>query len=355
MPRTSQDHKTFRHRLLRWYDKHARDLPWRARPGVTPDPYHVWLSEIMLQQTTVGAVKDYYMKFLRLWPNVQALAAAKNEDVMEAWAGLGYYSRARNLHKTAQIVAERYQGVFPGDQKTLQTLPGIGDYTGAAIAAIAFNRPATVMDGNIERVAARYFSIAEPLPRSKPLIKAHIEHWFKDSKRPGDLAQALMDLGAAICIPGKPRCMLCPVNQDCLARRQGIAETLPVKAAKKTNPHKYGHVYWVQNSNGEVLIHQRPAKGLLGGMKALPTSGWGAKETIAPLPFLKPSSIKNFQKAPLFIHHTFTHFDLSLELKTAQVKTPFNDPDYIWVSPEKLKTMGMPTVFKKALKLFLLS
>jgi A/G-specific adenine glycosylase len=337
----------YRGQLLKWYDRHKRDLPWRAKADQVPDPYHVWLSEIMLQQTTVPAVKAYYTKFLSLWPAIEDLANAPQEQVMAEWAGLGYYARARNLHKCAKQVVADYGGFFPQEQKALKSLPGIGDYTSAAIRAIAFNKPATVMDGNIERVMARLFKIQQPLPKSKPVLKDLTALFFDGFKsRPGDLAQAFMDLGAGICTPKSPRCSLCPLSGICLAAKAGIAPDLPRKEKKKPRPQRHGYVYWIEDGQGRVLSHRRPDKGLLGGMAALPTSEWvDRKASPEHLSFITPE-----KQGGLSIHHTFTHFDLELVLHKGVV----NDMpagDYDWQDARKLD-QNIPSVFQKAFNLF---
>ena len=249
--------------LLAWYDRHRRSLPWRAKAGQTADPYHVWLSEIMLQQTTVPAVKPYYETFLRRWPTVRDLAEADIHDVMAAWAGLGYYARARNLHKCAQLVTERHGGRFPDDLEALRELPGIGRYTAAAIAAIAFDRPATIVDGNVERVISRLHRIQTPLPKAKEEIWALAET-LTPTERPGDYAQAIMDLGATLCTPQKPACSLCPWQSACAAFKAGDQETYPRKAPKAERPQRYGAAFWILNDKGEVALRRRPPSGLLG-------------------------------------------------------------------------------------------
>ncbi|HYZ34871.1 MAG TPA: A/G-specific adenine glycosylase, partial [Crenalkalicoccus sp.] len=257
--------------LLRWYDRHRRRLPWRAEPGEMPDPYRVWLSEIMLQQTTVAAVIPYYERFVTRFPTVAALAAAPAEAVMSAWAGLGYYARARNLHACAKAVAE--SGGFPRDLAGLRALPGIGPYTAAAIGAIAFGIPAVPVDGNVERVAARLFAIEQPLPTAKPAIRAAAEGLGADPAargRPSDFAQALFDLGAGVCTPAAPGCAICPVTARCEARRLGIQASLPRKSPKRNRPVRYGVHFWLTDDRGMVLLRTRPAKGLLGGMAELP-------------------------------------------------------------------------------------
>ncbi|MCB9983969.1 MAG: A/G-specific adenine glycosylase [Rhodospirillales bacterium] len=354
MKRSKKSNKTIcelRGQLLGWYDSHARDIPWRVRKGQVPDPYHVWLSEIMCQQTTVQAVKPYYEKFLSRWPSVQTLAAAPQEDVMAAWAGLGYYARARNLHKCAQIVANERGGVFPSTQNELKKLPGIGDYTGAAIAAIAFNQPATVVDGNVERVMARFFAVQEPLPAVKPKLKALAARFYEDfTDRPGDLAQGFMDLGAGICIPKTPRCNLCPLQADCQGHVQGIAAKLPHKTKTKARPQKYGYIYWITNDQEQVLFHRRPEKGLLGGMLGLPTTDWREdKNTLN-----HPEYIETPKPLNIHVHHTFTHFDLELSLyESAQVaNTALKGRELGWRSPSEAGEK-LPSVFKKAYKLLI--
>ncbi|MCB1531279.1 MAG: A/G-specific adenine glycosylase [Alphaproteobacteria bacterium] len=346
---SKKDVQEFRGQLLGWYDKHQRVLPWRAKKGTAADPYHVWLSEIMLQQTTVGAVGPYFVKFLERWPDVHALAACPQEDLMSAWAGLGYYARARNLHKCAKVVSEELGGEFPQESEALKKLPGIGEYTSAAIAAIAFNKPATVVDGNVERVMARIFAIKKPLPKSKPDLKQAAAQFFDGfDARPGDLAQAFMDLGATICIPKAPRCSLCPVSGLCAGYAQGIAATLPRKEKKTPNPQKHGHVYWITNDNQEVLLHRRPEKGMLGGMLGLPTSEWvERKEKISALEFVKHTPQK------VSIHHSFTHFDLELKLANAQADDIPHSEEYFWEKIANVRANDFPTLFKKALKLFM--
>ena len=344
----------FREQLLSWYDRHGRDLPWRYRRGQTPNPYFVWLSEIMLQQTTVTAVTPYFAKFIGLWPDIHALAAAPSEDVMREWAGLGYYARARNLHACAKMVSNDLGGTFPQTREGLRALPGIGDYTSAAISTIVYNHPETVVDGNVERVMARYFAITEPLPKSKKKLKELATQFFDGFlERPGDLAQALMDLGATICIPKAPRCGLCPVSKHCQGRIAGIAETLPRKDKAKSRPQKFGHVYWIENTKGEILLQRRPGKGLLGGMVGLPTSDWlvgNSKTAISAPGFIKP---KNTKSKATSIHHTFTHFDLELSLKKASIsKTPTNE-GYYWVARTNVRKEGLPSLFQKALNMFL--
>jgi A/G-specific adenine glycosylase len=341
-----------RNALLAWYDRNARAMPWRAPPGMRPDPYHEWLSEIMLQQTTVNAVIPYFLKFVKKWPNVKKLAIASQEEVMREWAGLGYYARARNLHACAKMVANELGGVFPETQEELKKLPGIGDYTANAIAAIAFNKPATVVDGNVERVMARYFAVEEPLPKVKPELKRLAGKLTKNyTERPGDLAQAMMELGATVCIPANPRCGLCPLNKTCEGKKLGIAAELPRKFAEKKRPQKYGAVYWVTDSKGRILVHRRPQKGLLGGMAGLPTSNWTETKAKIAHPQIIGEHIGRSRVIRMKVEHTFTHFDLRLDLHRLEVKN-LKAEDHFWVEAGKIGETGLPTVFKKAQKIF---
>jgi A/G-specific adenine glycosylase len=333
------------HRLLAWYDRHRRDLPWRAKPGDTPDPYHVWLSEIMLQQTTVATVGTYYRKFLELWPTVGALAAAPREDVLKAWAGLGYYARARNLHACAKVVAYEMGGRFPATEAGLSALPGIGPYTAGAIAAIAFDRRAAAIDGNVERVMARFHAIETPLPDAKPLIRA-LAAAMVPERRAGDFAQALMDLGATICTPKRLNCMICPWTEDCSGRRAGVADQLPRRRAKSKRPQRRGVAFWVERADDKVLLRERPDRGLLGGMMEIPSSEWRARvdrpETEAPL-------AAKWVRTKKRIEHTFTHFHLELEIWSARVpaNTEVSDRAARWVSRRDLAGEALPSVMRK--------
>ena len=336
----------FRCKILKWYDKNQRVLPWRSVGKKKPNPYHVWLSEIMLQQTTVATVGPYFEKFSKRWPTVHDLAVADKEDVMHEWAGLGYYARARNLYKCAQVISVELNGIFPDTQQELEKLPGIGGYTSAAVRAIAFNKPANVVDGNIERVMARIYAVTEPVPDSKPQLKKLAGGLADDKEdRPGDYAQALMDLGAGICTPKSPKCMLCPVMDICEAKKQGIAETLPARKTKKPKPQKHGAVYWITNDRNEVCFIRRDETEMLGGMLGLPTSEWVITETK-----VKPE--KGFKPLGQFITHSFTHFDLRLDIYTKNlkngIKLPQNNP--IWLSALELDSLGLPTLFKKVVK-----
>ncbi|QPH55927.1 A/G-specific adenine glycosylase [Pontivivens ytuae] len=327
--------------LLDWYDVHAREMPWRVPPGEArrPDPYHVWLSEVMLQQTTVAAVRDYFVKFTSRWPTVDDLAAAEDADVMAAWAGLGYYARARNLLKCAREVAAR--GGFPDTEADLLDLPGIGPYTAAAVAAIAFDRPAVVLDGNVERVMARRHAIEEPLPDSKETLRT-LAARHTPQHRPGDYAQAVMDLGATICTPKSPACGICPWMEECTGRLAGIAAELPRKRPKKAKPTRHGTVYFARRPDGAVLMETRPPKGLLGGMLALPTTDWS--DAPAPAPPLT-TEWRDVGE----VRHTFTHFHLILDVAVAE---SFANPDRgMWVERHALDPDALPTLFRKAFKL----
>ena len=329
--------------LLDWYDVHARKMPWRVMPGekqagVRPDPYHVWLSEIMLQQTTVAAVKDYFIKFVSTWPTVAELAAADDADVMAAWAGLGYYARARNLLKCARVVASDHDGTFPDTVAELQKLPGIGPYTSAAIASIAFDRQATVVDGNVERVMSRLFAIETPLPTSKPELTERAEE-LTPSSRQGDYNQAVMDLGATICTPKSPACGICPWRDPCIARAQGVAAGLPKKLPKKVKPTRHGIAYVARRTDGAWLLETRPEKGLLGGMLGWPGSEWGD----APQP--NPPLVAEWRDTGVEVRHTFTHFHLKLRIMVSWAETEPVSGRFI--PHREFKPASLPTVMRK--------
>ncbi|TGT61431.1 A/G-specific adenine glycosylase [Mesorhizobium sp. M00.F.Ca.ET.170.01.1.1] len=337
-------------RLLAWYDAHHRDLPWRVTPGAfargaRPDPYRVWLSEVMLQQTTVEAVKAYFRIFVEKWPTVEALAAAPAEDVMKAWAGLGYYSRARNLKACADLLA-RQGGRFPDTETGLKELPGIGTYTAAAIAAIAFDRPAAVVDGNVERVISRLYSVETPLSETKPEIRALVEDLVPDN-RPGDFAQAMMDLGATICTPRRPRCMLCPLREDCSAILSGDPERFPVRLPKDDRPFRRGAAFVAERGDGAVLLRKRPEKGLLGGMTEVPTTAWTARADGATTTDAAPFPA-DWQRAGR-IAHVFTHFALELEVFHAHIKGDAPD-GHFWSLPHDISGEALPTVMKKVIE-----
>lgn len=340
-------------RLLAWYDRHHRELPWRVTPaqrnaGVTPDPYRIWLSEVMLQQTTVEAVKAYFAKFTQLWPTVDDLAAADAGDVMKAWAGLGYYSRARNLKKCADLVASTHGSRFPSTEAGLRELPGVGGYTSAAIAAIAFDQPAAVMDANVERVIGRLFAIATPLPAAKAEMRAQLEPLVPD-QRPGDFAQAMMDLGATICTPKRPRCMLCPLNEGCAALAGGDPEHYPVKAAKNAKPIRRGAAFLARRvSDDAVLLARRPDSGLLGGMTGLPTTDWNSRKDGEVGKDAAPFAA-NWQSAGT-VTHVFTHFELRLDVFRAEVGDTPTPHGMFWSRAEELPGEALPTLFKKAIE-----
>ncbi|WP_416879249.1 A/G-specific adenine glycosylase [Litorimonas sp.] len=349
--KTEQEIEKMRAGLLDWYDAEGRTLPWRVRPedrkaGKTPDPYAVWLSEIMLQQTTVPHGTPYWHKFLEAFPTVTDLANAERETVLSMWAGLGYYARARNLHKCAQIIRDEYDGVFPKTEAALLKLPGIGPYTAATIAAICFDQATNIVDGNVERVISRIFKVEEPLPQARQPLRL-LAGTLADPRRAGDYGQAVMDLGATICTPRSPDCPNCPWDDYCLAKEKGAPEAYPRKAAKKPKPVRYGAAF-VAIHNGEVLLETRPDKGLLGGMAGLPGSEWTAEPLESPLdaaPF-KGGWVKTKGQ----VKHVFTHFELHLDVYKAEFETRPNS-NQAWADDYLLA--GLPTVFKKALKLSL--
>lgn len=335
--------------ILEWYDIHARAMPWRVDPaarkaGTMPDPYGVWLSEVMLQQTTVAAVRDYWRKFIALWPTVVDLARADDADVMAAWAGLGYYARARNLLKCARAVVADHGGRFPSDKTTLLTLPGIGPYTASAVAAIAFDRPETVLDGNVERVMSRLFDIHAPLPGAKPVLMQHAET-LTSHHRPGDYAQAVMDLGATICTPKSPACGTCPWRDDCAARIAGTAAELPKKIPKKKTPTRSGIAYVVRRADGAWLLETRPEKGLLGGMLGWPVSDWSDAPTDTP-----PLTAQ-WKKLDATARHTFTHFHLELTIMTAIVDDTVIPDRGHFVGNANFSPAALPTVMRKVFDL----
>ena len=334
--------------LLAWYDANRRVLPWRALPGVLADPYAVWLSEVMLQQTTVAAVKDYYSRFLARWPTVDLLAAAPVEEVMRAWAGLGYYSRARNLHACAIKVAREHGGRFPRSETALRALPGIGAYTAAAIAAIAFDENTVVIDANIERILTRLFAIETPLPAAKPLI-CQLAAAHRPEARAGDYAQGMMDLGATICTPKRPACDLCPLSDGCMARQRGDPASFPRKAAKAVRPQRFGAAFYVRRAGGDVLVRTRPPKGLLGGMTEFPGSDWTPGYD-AELAMQAAPPFGVFALAPAKASHVFTHFALELCVFTADVAAPTPAPSgHRWIAEALLEEEALPTLMRKVM------
>jgi A/G-specific adenine glycosylase len=340
--------------LLAWYDRERRDLPWRPRRGRKPEPYRVWLSEIMLQQTTVAAVIPFYERFLARWPTVEALAAAKLDDVLAAWAGLGYYSRARNLHKCAVTVMREFGGRFPETEEGLRELPGVGPYTAAAIAAIAFGARATPVDGNIERVVARLFAVQQPLPAAKVEIR-RLAQALTPARRAGDFAQAVMDLGAGVCTPKRPSCLMCPLQRDCAAHEQGLEAVLPVRAAKPERPVRLGLAFLALREDAHVLLRRRPEAGLLGGMLEVPSTVWEdllppAKDALRAAPLRA-----DWWKMPGTVTHTFTHFKLELVVYRALVAsdatlTFWAEPERCrWVKRRDLSSAALPSVMRKVI------
>ncbi|WP_058309345.1 A/G-specific adenine glycosylase [Shimia thalassica] len=338
--------------LLEWYDHHARKMPWRVGPkdranGVIPDPYRIWLSEIMLQQTTVAAVKDYFERFTKRWPTVRDLADAQDEDVMAEWAGLGYYARARNLLKCARVVANEKGGVFPDTVDALLELPGVGPYTAGAVSAIAFDKSSVVVDGNVERVMARLYDVHTPLPAAKPELTALAES-LTPLERAGDYAQAVMDLGATICTPRNPACGICPWRPACQARLAGTAVDLPKKTPKKPKPIRFGVVYITRRVDGALLLERRPDKGLLGGMLGWPGSEWVEKEA----PKHQAPIRAEWKTLNGEARHTFTHFHLRLTVKTALVPMEREPAVGHFLPLEDFSPTDIPTVMRKAFNLF---
>jgi A/G-specific adenine glycosylase len=336
--------------VLAWYDRHRRRLPWRPLPGEHPDPYRVWLSEIMLQQTGVKTVGPYFEKFVTRWPDVEALGRASLDDVLRMWAGLGYYSRARNLHACAVMVTREHRGAFPETEEALRALPGIGPYTAAAIAAIAFGRRTMPVDGNIERVVSRLFAVEEPLPQAKPLIQ-RLAATLLGPARAGDSAQALMDLGSSICTPKKPACALCPLNEDCVSRVRGDQESFPRKAPKKNGALRRGAAFVVTRGE-QVLVRTRPEKGLLGGMTEVPTSDWLAaqddKAALKQAPILK--GVTRWHRKVGVVTHVFTHFPLELVVYTARISARARAPKGMrWVPIATLKDEALPNLMRKVI------
>lgn len=344
--------------LLAWYGRHARHLPWRARRGERADPYAVWLSEIMLQQTNVTTVKPYFEKFLARWPRVEDLAGAPVQAVMQAWAGLGYYSRARNLHACALVVARDCAGAFPETEAQLLKLPGIGLYTAAAIASIAFDQRAVVVDGNVERVTTRLFGIDEPLPKAKARVRQQVAA-MAPATRPGDFAQAMMDLGATLCTPRNPACALCPLMQTCVARAAGTMERYPVKAAKKVRPQRVGAAWFLRRDDGLVLVRTRPPKGLLGGMTEIPGGEWtplsGVGQQAPVPPFEIPAKLRRdlrWRQLAGCVEHVFTHFSLRLDVYVARAPAQtLAPPGYRWARDIALDDEALPSVMRKIVTL----
>lgn len=336
-------------KLLAWYDRNARDLPWRSPPGANAaDPYRVWLSEIMLQQTTVAAVRPRFEAFVERWPDIESLARADDATLMAAWAGLGYYARARNLIACARVVVGEHQGKFPATEEGLRALPGIGAYTAAAIAAIAFGEAAVVVDANVARVVARLFAIAEPLPGGMPAVRTATAS-ITPAARAGDFAQAMMDLGSGICTPRAPLCLLCPLSGACRAFAERKPELYPTKLVKAARPHRYGTIFWAER-DGKVLLVRRPPKGLLGGMRALPTGPWAD----SPPGLADAPATAAWRMLDATVDHVFTHFRLELALAVAPVERHSGSDESWgeWWPIVDLESAGLPTVFAKAARAF---
>jgi A/G-specific adenine glycosylase len=346
--------------LFTWYDRHRRRLPWRAAPGERSDPYRVWLSEIMLQQTTVKAVGPYYARFLARWPDVQALAAAPLDEVLKTWAGLGYYSRARNLHACARAVVERHGGIFPADEAGLRELPGIGAYTAAAIAAIAYDVPAVPIDGNVERVIARLYAVETALPAAKRDI-ARLAGGLRPPHRAGDFAQALMDLGATICTPKRPACALCPWHGSCAAEARGEAEAFPRRTPKREGALRRGAAFVARRTDGYLLLRTRPLRGLLGGMTEVPTSAWAAEfeeaDALKDAPRFsspraggKSGKKTSWRRVPGVVRHVFTHFPLELVIYAADVPARAPAPNGArWVALDAIAGEALPSLMRKVI------
>jgi A/G-specific adenine glycosylase len=352
-PRPDENQRPQPAALLAWYDRHRRKLPWRAEKGERPDPYRVWLSEIMLQQTTVRAVAPYYARFLARWDNVRALAAAPIGDVLKAWAGLGYYARARNLHACAGAVVERHGGVFPATEAELRTLPGVGAYTAAAIAAIAFDAVTSPVDGNIERVVARLFAVEEALPGAKPKLRRSARE-LTPERRAGDFAQAMMDLGATICTPKKPACALCPWNEGCAAFARGDPETFPRRTPKREGTLRRGAAFVAHRADGYLLVRTRPATGLLGGMTEVPTTEWAAdfdeRNALKDAPRLAARPSIAWRRIPGVVRHVFTHFPLELSVYVAELSPATRAAQGTrWVKISELGGEALPSLMRKVI------
>jgi A/G-specific adenine glycosylase len=336
--------------LLAWYDRERRDLPWRS-PGLRADPYRVWISEIMLQQTTVAAVTPYFESFLTRWPRLEDLASAELDEVLHAWQGLGYYARARNLHACARRIAARHAGSFPEDEASLRLLPGIGGYTAAAIAAIAFDRPTTPVDGNVLRVVARLHAIEQALPAARPEIEA-LARTLTPERRTGDFAQAMMDLGATLCTPRRPRCPECPWRERCAAFKSGDPEAYPRRVAKAGKPTRHGVVFWAEREDGAVLVRRRPSRGLLGGMMEFPSTPWRAADWASDEARSLAPVAAQWLTLPGVVRHTFTHFQLELTMLAGSIP---GEEDVVgsWCPPAEFERLALPTLMKKVARLAL--
>lgn len=333
--------------MLRWYDRHRRELPWRALPHEKADPYRVWLSEMMLQQTTVATVTPYFNKFIRAWPTLTALAGADLDDILRVWAGLGYYRRAKLLHEAARILQADFKGHFPDDEAVLRSLPGIGVYTAAAIAAIAFDKPANVVDGNVERVMARLFLVDEPLPHAKKTLRG-LAATLVPSRRPGDYAQALMDLGATVCTPRAPSCSACPWKRHCRAFALGKEGVFPRRRVQKAKPIRKTTAFVLLNDRGDVLLRRRPSHGLLANMMEVPTSPWHKGEAFPQEQDFACTPAKAvWTKCPGVVRHVFSHFILEAVVFKAVVRRKHSGT---WVSLADLDKQALPSVMEKIIR-----
>ncbi len=348
---STKDNMTAAIELLNWYDTNRRRMPWRASLGQKPNPYHVWMSEVMLQQTTVATAGPYFKRFITRWPSVADMARAELDEVLLGWAGLGYYARARNLHKCSRVIINQYGGRFPDQEAELLKLPGIGRYTAAAIAAIAFGKPAAVMDVNVERVMARLYSVSDPLPACKPTLYNHVLD-MTPTFRPGDYAQAVMDLGATVCTVRKPKCDLCPWTKRCQGKN--IAEFIPLKRSKPKRQTRRGIAFWITNPAGAVLLRRRPEKGLLGGMMEVPSTNWveGALPDRKTAAMAAPLQMANWDEISGTVRHTFSHFHLELNVVTASVDEVHAAPqDCRWCQPREFEEHALPSVMRKVVRL----
>lgn len=342
--------KEYHKALLKWYDDEGRTLPWRAKNKQVINPYHVWLSEIMLQQTTVITVIPYFLSFIQRWPTFQALSQASLDDILHAWQGLGYYARARNLHRCAQKITSDYHGTLPTTSEELIKLPGIGPYTAKAIAAIAFNQDVLPIDGNIARILSRLYGISSPLPAGMTEIQ-NVAVIFTPQIRPGDFAQAMMDLGATICIPRTPLCEKCPFQTGCKAHALGIAAELPVKIKKRARPQKYAVAYILKRKDGAILLRKRPEKGLLGGMMGVPTSEWRLNRLESHLLNVEAPLEMEWECLEEIIHHSFTHFDLEVDLYYGNISPQeASSLEGDWIFLDQLKLYALPKLFKKIIE-----
>jgi len=344
----SRDNGEAAETLLKWYDKKGRTLPWRAKHGKTPDVYRVWLSETMLQQTQVATVEPYYRKFIKKWPNLEQLAKADRDDVLRCWAGLGYYARARNLYACAQTVANEHNGVFPDNEESLRSLPGIGPYTAAAIMAIAYDQPAVVVDGNVARIMARLYKVNKPIQQSRTRLE-NLAARHSPQHRPGDYAQAIMDLGAVVCTPRSPKCVECPWSSLCEAHATGKPENWPRKKPKRSKPRCYGVVFWIERPDGAVALRRRPDDGLLGGMLEVPNSGWHDRPLSEGFVGTQSPMKTQWVLIPGLVRHSFTHFDLEVTIFAGRSEKA---PDgTFWCPKGDIESQALPSLMRKVVTL----